>query len=155
MTNSFFQTRVHPDHVKYTTVTTPFGLYEWTVMPQGCRNAPSTHQRHMFNALCPFIGSICHVYLNDIIIWLQSLEEHKRNIELILQTLHANNLYCSLKKTQLFCTDLNFLGHRISRDGISPDGSKVDKILQWPTLTSAHDVHSFLSLVRYIASFLP
>ena len=54
MTNAFFQTRVHPDHVKYTAVTTPWGLYEWTVMPQGCRNAPATHQRRMFEALRPY-----------------------------------------------------------------------------------------------------
>ena len=76
MTNSFFQTRVHPDDVKYTAVTTPFGLFEWTVMPQGCRNAPSTHQRRMNNALRPYIGKICHVYLDDIIIWSQTLDEH-------------------------------------------------------------------------------
>ena len=68
MTNSFFQTRVHPDNVPYTAVTTPFGLYEWLVMPQGGRNAPATHQRRMFNALRPLIGIICHVYLDDIII---------------------------------------------------------------------------------------
>ncbi len=112
MTNSFFQTRVHPDHVKYTAITTPFGLYKWTVMPQGCRNAPSTHQRCMYNALRPYIGSICHVYLDDIIIWSNSLDEHKRNVAMILTALCKNQLYCSLKKTDLFCTDLSFLGHR-------------------------------------------
>ncbi len=155
MTNSFFQTRVHPDHIKYTAITTPFGLYEWTVMPQGCRNAPSTHQRRMYSALRPHIGSICHVYLDDIIIWSQSIEEHRRNVKTILNALRANNLYCSLKKTDLFCTDLTFLGHRISRDGVSPDGSKVDKILSWPTPASSSDVRSFLGLVRYISTFLP
>ncbi len=155
MTNSFFQTRVHPDHVKYTAITTPFGLYEWTVMPQGCCNAPSTHQRRMYTALRPYIGSICHVYLDDIIIWSQSLEEHRRNVETILTALRANQLYCSLKKTDLFCTDLQFLGHHISQDGITPDGSKVEKVTSWPTPASAHDVRSFLGLVRYISSFLP
>lgn len=58
MTNAFFQTKVHPDHIKYTAVRTPFGLYEWVVMPQGCRNAPSTHQRRMVAALRPWIGKI-------------------------------------------------------------------------------------------------
>ncbi len=87
MTNSFFQTRVHPDDVPLTAVTTPFGLYEWTVMPQGCRNAPATHQQQMFSALRQHIGSICHVYLDDIVIWSQSLEEHCRNVETVLECL--------------------------------------------------------------------
>ncbi len=155
MTNSFFQTRVHPDHIKYTAITTPFGLYEWTVMPQGCRNAPSTHQRRMYSALRQYIGNICHVYLDDIIIWSQTLEEHKQNVETILNALRKNNLFCSLKKTDLFCVDLTFLGHHISRDGITPDGSKVDKVVSWPTPKSAQDVRSFLGLVRYISNFLP
>lgn len=98
MTNSFFQTKVHPDDVHLTAVTTPFGLYEWLVMPMGCRNAPATHQRRMFSALRPYIGSICHVYLNDIIIWSNSLSEHIKNIETVLNALRAHRLYCSPKK---------------------------------------------------------
>lgn len=88
MTDSFYQTLVHPDNIKYTAITTPFGLYEWTVMPKGCCNAPSTHQCRMFSALHPYIGSICHVYLDDIIIWSNSLEEHHRNVETIMLALH-------------------------------------------------------------------
>ena len=155
MTNSFFQTRVHPDDIHYTAITTPYGLYEWTVMPQGCRNAPATHQRRMFQALRPYIGSICHVYLDDIIIWSNSVEEHRHNVATILSALRSHHLYCSPKKTQLFCTDLSFLGHRISRSGIEADTVKVDKILSWPTPRNASDVRSFLGLMRYISSFLP
>src|SRR6202789_3380423 len=69
MTNSFFQTRVHPDDIHLTAVRTPWGLYEWTVMPQGGCNAPATHQRRMTDALREHIGKICHLYLDDIIIW--------------------------------------------------------------------------------------
>ncbi|OJT02156.1 Retrovirus-related Pol polyprotein from transposon 17.6, partial [Trametes pubescens] len=155
MTNSFYQTPMKPEHIKYTAVTTPFGLYEWTVMPQGCRNAPSTHQRRMFSALREHIGVICHVYLDDIIIWSSSLEEHRRNVETVLNALRKNKLYCSLKKTDLFCIELGFLGHKISRNGIAPDGEKVAKIANWPTPKNATDVRSFLGLVRYVASFLP
>ena len=147
MTNSFFQTRVHPDDIKYTTVATPYGLYEWTVMPQGCQNAPATHQHCMFQALHPYIGTICHVYLDDIIIWSNSVDEHRTNVATILSALHSHHLYCSPKKTQLFCTKLTFLGHRILRAGIEADSSKVETILAWPPPCSASDVHSFLGLV--------
>lgn len=155
MTNSFFQTRVHPDDQQYTAVTTPFGLYEWTVMPQGCRNAPATHQRRMYNALRPYIGSICHVYLDDIIIWSNSIEEHRKNVSLVLEALRAHHLFCSPKKTDLFCIELDFLGHHISRRGIEADGHKIDSVLSWPTPRCATHVRSFLGLVRYIAAFLP
>ncbi|GBE85258.1 hypothetical protein SCP_0704450 [Sparassis crispa] len=155
MTNSFFQTHVHPDDVKYITVTTPFGLYEWLVMPQGCRNAPSTHQRRMFGALHPLISTICHVYLDDIVIWSQTLEEHIRNVRTVLEALCTHHLYCSDKKTSLFLMELSFLGHVISQDGIQPDPQKVEKILNWSVPCSASQVRAFLGLVRYIAPFLP
>ncbi len=155
MTNSFFQTKVHPDDVKYTAVTTPFGLYEWLVMPQGCRNAPSTHQRRMFAALRPYIGTICHVYLDDIIIWSQSLAEHRLNVETILLALRKAHLYCSDKKTHLFLTSFDFLGHHISAAGVEADSRKVEKIVNWPVPRSAQQTRSFLGLVRYVANFLP
>ncbi|OJT03284.1 Transposon Tf2-1 polyprotein, partial [Trametes pubescens] len=155
MTDSFYQTPVHPDDIKYTAVTTPFGLYEWTVMPQGCRNAPSTHQRRMFSALRPLIGSICHVYLDDIIIWSKSLDEHRHNVELVLQALRDAHLYCSDKKTHLFLTEVDFLGHHISARGVEADPKKIEKILNWPRPRSVADVRAFLGLVRYVANFLP
>ena len=77
MTNSFFQTKVHPDDMKLLTVHTPWGLYEWTVMPMGVQNAP-THQRRMSTTLRHLIGKICHVYLDDIIIWSQTEPDASR-----------------------------------------------------------------------------
>ena len=55
-------------------------LYKWTVMPMGCHNALATHQHRMFNALWPLIGSICHVYLDDIVIWFNTLKKHCVNV---------------------------------------------------------------------------
>lgn len=155
MTNSFFQTKMHPDDIQYTAVNTPFGLFEWTVMPMGCRNAPATHQRRMFSALRPFIGKICHVYLDDIIIWSQTLQEHIRNVQTVLEALRAASLFCSPKKTQLFLTELDFLGHHISRRGLEASQDKVAKILDWPTPRNATEVRAFLGIVRYIAVYLP
>jgi hypothetical protein len=155
MTNSFFQTQVHPDDVKFTAVMTPFGLYEWVVMPMGCKNAPATHQRRMNIALRKYIGKICHVYLDDIVIWSASIEEHQENVRTILQALREADLYCSNKKSELFTTELDFLGHHISGRGIEPDGRKVEKIRDWPIPGCTKDVRKFLGLVQYLAAFLP
>ena len=155
MTNSFFQTCVHPDDIKFMAVMTPFGLYEWVVMPMGCKNAPATHQRRMNQALRKYIGKICHVYLDDIMIWSCSIEEHRQNVETVLQALRDADLYCSTKKSQLFTTEFDFLGHHISTRGIEPDRKKVQKIQEWPTPSCAKDVRRFLGLVQYLANFLP
>ncbi|RDB23650.1 Transposon Tf2-9 polyprotein [Hypsizygus marmoreus] len=155
MTNSFFQTLMNPEHIKYTATLTPFGLWEWVVMPMGLRNSPATHQRRVTLALKEYIGRICHVYLDDVIIWSSSVEEHKINVSLILQALRSANLFCSMKKSVLFTTELDFLGHHISSRGIEADASKVERIINWPRPRSAKDVRRFLGLVRYIAIFLP
>ncbi|CAA7259595.1 unnamed protein product [Cyclocybe aegerita] len=144
-----------PDDVHLTAVNTPFGLYEWLVMPMGLQNAPSIHQHHVTHALCAQLGHICHIYLDDIIIWLNSMAEHIQRVEEVLEALRAAKLYCNPKKTELFCTEIYFLGHRISARGIEACNKKAEKILSWPVSKNATDVRSFLGLVRYMAAFLP
>lgn len=76
-------------------------------------------------------------------------------METILQALHEVSLFCSLKKTSLFCITIDFLGHQISADGTQADASKAGKISAWPTPKTASEVHQFLGLVRYLSAFLP
>lgn len=122
---------VHLDHVKYTATLMPFGLWEWVVMLMGLRNSPATHQRRVTLALSDLIGRICHVYLDDIIIWSSLLVEHKTNVTLVLEALRVATLYCSTKKLALFTTEVHFLGHHISGEGIEANGSKVEHIMNW------------------------
>jgi len=154
MTNSFFQTHILPEHIKFTAILTHFGLWEWIVMLMDCHNAPAIHQQCISLALKDHIEKICHVYLDDIIIWSQSLEEHKENVAAILATLRNACLYCSMKKSNLFCSEIDFLGHHISACGIEADSSKVQQIMNWPHPCNAKEVRHFLGLVRYISVFL-
>ena len=102
---------MHPDDIKLTAVNTPWGLYEWVVMLMGIKNAPAIHQQRVTAALRPFIGRICHVYLDDIVIWSKTIDAHVQNVTAILHALKENKLYCNPKKTKLFCTEIRFLGH--------------------------------------------
>ena len=120
----------------------------------GC-NAPSTHQRCMTDALQELIGKICHVYLDDIIIWSQTVEEREVNIAKVLEALCKANLFCNGDKTTLFSTEISFLGHIISAAGIQADPRKIDHILDWPQPTTATNMRGFLGLTCYIAAFLP
>jgi hypothetical protein len=155
MTNSFFQTHVHPDDIHLTAVRNPWGLYEWTVMPMGGCNAPSTHQCRITVALRELISKICHVYLNDIIIWSQMVKEHEVNVAKVLDALRAANLFCNGTKTTLFSAEISFLRHKISGAGIQADLKKIDQILDWPKPTTSTNVRGFLELTRYLATFLP
>jgi len=91
---------------------------------------PAVHQQRVFSTLRDLIGKICHVYLDDIIIWSDSLAEHETNIKwYVLEALHIANLYCSFKKT---CLEVNLLGHHISKWGIEPDPEKIEWIVNCP-----------------------
>jgi len=155
LTDSYFQTRVHPDDIHKTAVSTPCGLFEWTVMPMGFRNSPAIQQRCLENALHGFIGRICHVYSDHIIIWSNNLQEHIKNVHVILAALHKAGVFINSKKSVLFTTDMEFLGHRISLAGIEACDRKAGKIIDWPVPTSATETRQFLGLVHYLHNFLP
>jgi len=85
--NAFYTMPVHPDDIHKTAFKTPFGTYEWIVMPQGLCNVPASFQRYMNNVLRDYIGRFCAVYIDDIAIWSNSPEEHEEHVRLILDTL--------------------------------------------------------------------
>ena len=124
-------------------------------MPMGLRNSPPIHQRRVTNVLRKHIGKICHVYMDDIVVWSQSLEEHDKHVRIILQTLQEAGLYINKNKTNLFCEEIAFLGHIISQTGIQADPSKVEKIINWPVPKNTKEVQQFLGLVKYLNAFLP
>jgi RNase H-like domain found in reverse transcriptase/Reverse transcriptase (RNA-dependent DNA polymerase) len=154
MTNSFFHTRMDPESIPLTAVSTPFGLFEWLVMPMGLRNLPPIHQRRVAQSLREFIGKICQVYMDDIIIWSDSVEEHIIHTRMILDQLRKDGLCLNAKKSQFFVTEVDFLGHHISERGVEAQNVNVERILNWPHPKSAKDVRSYLGIVRYLANFL-
>lgn len=155
MTNAFFQTPLADEDIEKAAIKTPWGLFEWTVMPQGLCNAPATHQARVNEALRHLIGVCCEAFVDDIIIYSNTLEEHEQNCRAVLEALRQAGLYCSKKKTDLFTTRTEFLGHVISRDGLEADKSKVEKIENWPRPRTVSQVRGFLGLVQYLRKFVP
>ena len=109
----------------------------------------------MTDALRELISKICHVYLDYVIIWSQTLEEHEHNCAAVLEALQKASIYCNPVKSNLFATELCFLSHIISGTGIKSDPHKTDHIVSWPQPTTVTNVRGFLGLTRYIAAFLP
>jgi len=109
----------------------------------------------MVATLRHLIGKICHVYLDDIVIWSDSVIEHTKHIDMVMKALTDAKLHLNPEKCAFFCLEIDFLGHHISSHSIEPNSSKVEKILNWPLPKCASDVRSFLGFVRYVAAFLP
>ena len=94
-------------------------------------------------------------YLNDICVFSSSIDEMLVRIELVLKHLQDFNLKIKPKKTFFFQSQVLFLGHTLSNDGISPNPEKVQKVKDWPVSSNSKEVHSFLGLASYYCWFIP
>ena len=153
--DAYYQMHIHPDDVWKTAFKTPFGICEWLVMPQGLCNMPATWQRYMNWVLRDEIGRICCVYVDDIVIFSDTLEEHHRNVRTVLQKIREAGIYLSPTKSNLYTDEIEFLGHIISSKGLEVMLSTTDKIADWLIPQNVKDIKSFNGLVNYIAEFIP
>jgi hypothetical protein len=102
-----------------------------------------------------YIGRFCYVYLDDIVFWSDTIEEHTYNARLILDALWKHRIVASAEKSKLYADAILFLGHIISSRRIEVTQDKVDKIIASRTPTSVQDIKEFNELVNYIGQFIP
>lgn len=129
-------------------------LYEWNRLAFGLTNAPGTFQRLMNHVLRSVIGSKCLVYLDDIIVFSKTRAEHVENLRMIFDLLRQANLKLGLAKCKFFCESVNYLGHIISGEGISPDPEKIEKLAKYPLPNTVVELQSFLGLASYYRRFI-
>lgn len=152
--SGYHQIRLRPGDEWKTAFKTRDGLYEWTVMPFGLSNAPSTFMRLMNQVLRPFIGKFVVVYFDDILIYSKNKEEHLEHLQQVLQTLREQKLYANLKKCSFLTNEVTFLGYIITSEGIRVDPEKIGAINSWPIPKSIHDVRSFHGLASFYRRFI-
>ena len=131
------------------------GLFQWTVMPFGLCNAPSTFERLMEKVLAGLTWQICLVYLDDVIVYSRTVHEHIDRLESILQRLIEAGLKLKPKKCFLFRKQVAFLGHVVSAEGVGTDPEKIKAVQEWRTPRDLTDVRSFLGLCSYYRKFVP
>ena len=130
------------------------GHFQFKVLIEGLTNAPATFQSIMNSVLHPFLRRFVVVYLDDILIYSKTAEEHKLHVRQVLDVLRQNRFYVCQSKSNFASEETNFLGHIVNSKGIRPDPKKVASVVDWPELKNVHDVRSFLGLVNYFRSLL-
>ena len=149
--DAYEQIRVIPEHVSRTIFTTPDGTMESLVMQQGDCNAGATYQTLMNHIFASHIGVFVYVYLDDIIIFSDSIKEHVDHVRTVFDILRKEKLYLGPNKMQFFADELKILGHIIDDKGISMDPHKVDKVLNWKVPTNKDLLRSFIGAVGFLA----
>ena len=153
--SAYEQIRIVPEHVHRTAVTTPDGNMVSHVVQQGDCNAPATYQALMNHLFSAHIGKRMDVYLDDIIIYSDTLREHEADVKIILDILAKEKLYLSRKKLRFLAPEIDLLGHLITDDGIQMDPHKVDTVTNWKTPTNRDLLRGFLGSVGYLADDIP
>ncbi|RVW93684.1 Transposon Ty3-I Gag-Pol polyprotein [Vitis vinifera] len=150
----YHQLRVREEDVSKTAFRTRYGHYEFLVMPFGLTNAPAAFMDLMNRVFRAYLDRFVIVFVDDILIYSRSLEEHKQHLVTTLGTLRRHQLYGKLEKSEFWLTEVNFLGHVVSEAGIAIDHSKVEAVQEWQRPTNVFEVRSFLGLAGYYRRFV-
>ena len=151
----YWQVEMAEECKAYTAFTCgPLGFYECDTMPFGATNAPATFQRLMHDCLGELNMNWCIVYLDDIIIFSDTKEEHLKRLEAVFQKLCAAGLKLKPSKCFFFKEEIEYLGHVVSGKGISTNPKKIEAVSKWPTPGTVYDVRSFLGFVGYYRRFI-
>ncbi|XP_073021745.1 uncharacterized protein [Primulina eburnea] len=145
---------VKPEDVPKTALRTRYGHYEFTVMPFELTNAPAAFMDLMNRVFKPFLDKFVVVFIDDILVYSPSEEDHKEHLQLTLQMLREKELYAKFKKCEFWLKSVTFLSHIISKEGVSVDPKKVEAITGWPRPKTVTEIRSFLGLAGYYRKFV-
>ncbi|GBG91988.1 hypothetical protein CBR_g54083 [Chara braunii] len=152
--SGYHQILVATEDQSKTTFRLRFGHYEFTVMPSGLTNAPATFQTAMNDIFKDILEEYVLVYLDDILVYSRTLEDHIRHLRDVLQRLRKHDFYAKLSKCRFAQRKVDFLGHHVSDQGLHMDDAKITAIAEWPVPTSAKQLRSFLCLTSYNSNFI-
>jgi hypothetical protein len=152
--SGYHQLRIRPSNIPKTTFITKYGLYEFTVMSFGLTNVPAFFMNLMKSVFMDYLDKFVVVFIDDILIYSQSEEEHVNHLKMVLQRLREHQLYAKLSKCEFLIDEVLFLGHIINKDGLAVDTKKVADILNWKTPTDARGIKSIIGMAGYYRRFI-
>jgi hypothetical protein len=154
LTSGYWQVRIAKNDIPKTAFNTRYGKYEFLVMPFGLTNAPATFQTLMNSILRPYIDKFVLVYLDDILIYSNSAEEHREHLRLVLEVLREHKLYARPLKCTFDQPEVEFCGHIVGGGVVRVLDKKVKVIKEWPQPRNVHEVRQFFGLANYYRRFI-
>ncbi|CAN6301690.1 unnamed protein product, partial [Urochloa humidicola] len=152
--SGFHQILLAPEDRYKTAFQTHFGHFEYKVMPYGLTGAPATFQAIMNHILAPLLRKCVVVFIDDILIYSKSYEEHVQHVKMVFDLLQKHQLKVRLSKCSFAQQELKYLGHVISSKGVSTDPSKLTTIQNWPVPTNLKELRGFLGIAGYYRRFV-
>jgi len=152
--SAFNNLRMDPDSEELTTFKTRFGAYKYRVLPFGLTNGPASWQRFMNDTFFQFLDDFCSVYLDDILIYSKTYEEHVEHVNKVLARLREAGLQVDIEKSEFHVTETKFLGLIISVDGIKMDPAKIQTIVEWEPPKTLKQVQAFLGFCNFYRRFI-
>ncbi|GJR25238.1 putative reverse transcriptase domain-containing protein [Tanacetum coccineum] len=133
---------------------TRYGHIEFTVMPFGLTNTPAVFMDLMNRVCKPYLDKFVIVFIDDILVYLKSKEEHEVHLKLILELLEKEKLFRKFSKCEFLLQEVRFLGHVVNSEGIHVDPSKIEAVKNWKPPKTPTEIRSFLGLTRYYRRFI-
>ncbi|XP_017416566.1 uncharacterized protein LOC108327363 [Vigna angularis] len=152
--SGYHQIRVKEGDVQKTAFRSRYGHYEYVVMLFGVTNAPAIFMDYMNCIFRPYLDKFVVVFIDDILIYSKSCEEHEEHLRMVLSVLREKELYAKLSKCEFWMKEVQFLRHIVSAGGISVDPAKVRAVLEWESPRSVTEVRSFVGLAGYYRRFI-
>jgi hypothetical protein len=149
LSSCYHQLRIRPSDIPKTTFITKYGLYEFIVMSFGLTNAPALFMNLMNTVFMDYLDKFVVVFIDNILKYSQSEEEHVDHLKMVLQRLREHQLYAKLSKCEFWIDEVMFLGHIINKDGLAVDPKKVVDTLNWKAPTDARGIKSFIGMAGY------
>jgi hypothetical protein len=152
--SGYHQLKIRECDIPKTAFILSYSLYEFTVMSFGLTNALTYFMYLMNKVFMEYLDKFVVVFINDILVYSKSEEDHEEHLHLVLQKLRDHMLYAKLSKHEFWLKQVAFLGHIISKGGIYVDPSKIQDVLSQNVPTSVGDIQSFLGLAGYYRRFI-
>jgi len=152
--SGYHQIPMHPESIDFTSFTTIFGNFNFNVMPFGLTNAPATFQREMNKILFPLIGKCVYNFIDDILVFSKTKEEHLTHLNEVLSIFRKNNLKINIEKCSFMKKEVKVLGHLLTNKGLRPLPDKIEAIVNWNPPKDVSELRSFLGTVGYYRQFI-
>ena len=150
----YHRLRVRETDIPKTAFRTQYGHFKFIVMPFGLTNAPATFIDLMHRVFQPYLDQFVVVFVDNILIYSQSEEEHEDHLRVVLQTLREHRSYVKFSKWEFWLAEVRFLRHVVSASGVSVDLEKVEAVMSWERSKSVFEIHSFLGQAGYYRRFI-